>query len=76
MLSRQQSVSEPLETSVMKNVTHTEALQIVIEAARSYAKITADRKGKVPGESATEILQAIEKLQSPPLFQPTFAYSK
>jgi hypothetical protein len=26
----------------MRNLTHTEALQIVVEAARSYAKFAAD----------------------------------
>jgi uncharacterized protein YutE (UPF0331/DUF86 family) len=55
----------------MKNLTHTEALQIVVEAARSYAEIAADREGKTRKESAAKIWQAIETLQTPPLFQPT-----
>jgi hypothetical protein len=56
----------------MKNLTHTEALQIVVEAARSYAEIAADREGKPHKVSAAIIWQAIERLQTPPLFQPTF----
>jgi hypothetical protein len=55
----------------MKNLTHTQALQIVVEAARSYAEIAADREGKAHKVRATEIWQAIETLQRPPLFQPT-----
>jgi hypothetical protein len=60
----------------MKNLTHTEALQIVVAAARSYAKLAADREGKAHSESAAEIWQAIETLQTPPLFQSTFRYSE
>jgi hypothetical protein len=63
--------------SKMKNLTHTEALQIVVEAARAYAEIAADsRKPGSQKKSATEIWQAIETLQTPPLFQPTFKHSK
>jgi len=57
----------------MKNLTHIEALQIVVEAARSYAKIAPDREGEAHRESA-EIWRAIETLQTPPLFQHTFKY--
>jgi hypothetical protein len=60
----------------MKNLTHTEALQIVNEAARSYARIAADREGGADRESAGEIWQAIETLQTPPLFQPIFKYGE
>ena len=55
----------------MKKLTHAEALQIVVEAARSYAKIADYREGKADRESIAEIWQAIETLQTPPLFQPT-----
>jgi hypothetical protein len=55
----------------MKNLTHKEALQIVVEAARCYAEIAADREGKAREERAGKIWQAIETLERPPLFQPT-----
>ncbi len=55
----------------MKKLTHNEALQIAVKAARSYARIVADRKAKT-NMNAAEISQAIEVLESPPLFLPTF----
>ncbi len=56
----------------MKNLTHGEALQIVVKAARSYAEIVADVEGRTHKVSAAEIWQAIETLERPPLFLPTF----
>ncbi len=56
----------------MKNLTRDDAIKIVVEAARSYAEIVAGREGKTHKMSAAEISQAIEMLESPPLFLPTF----
>ncbi len=37
----------------MKNLSHTEALQIVVEAARAYAEITADRESQAYKKKGT-----------------------
>ncbi len=56
----------------MNKLTHTEALQIVVQAARVYVEIVAHRESKAHKPDTAEVWQAIETLQTPPLFQPTF----